>query len=313
MGEKTLKEILLEVSSDSQGKRLDVYLAENLDFLSRSKIKGLIEEGRVLVNDTLVKPSYKVKRGDCIKVFIPEPEKIEIEPKEVPFDILYEDDFIAVINKPAGVVVHPAPGHYEDTLVHGLLFKLKNLSAIGGKIRPGIVHRLDKDTSGIMLIAKTDHSHKKLMEAFKERMIQKTYLAILYKHLSPLQGKIETYIGRHPSNRKKMAVLKEGKLAITLYEVKEYVYKASLIIAKPVTGRTHQLRVHFSYLGHPILGDPIYGGLKPDVPKPPRLMLHAYKIKFTHPETSEEMEFVSSPPKDFLDYLEVLRKKEKNH
>lgn len=304
-----MREIILKVEPADQGKRLDIFIVEKVSSLSRSRVKSLIEDSKVLINERPVKPSYKVKVHDWVKIFIPEPKELEIEPKEIPFEILYEDDFVAVISKPAGLVVHPAPGHSDDTLVHGLLHRLKNLSEIGGKIRPGIVHRLDKDTSGVMLVAKTDRSHKRLVEAFKERKIQKTYLAIVYHHLTPPQGKVETFIGRHPTHRKKMAVLKEGRLAITFYEVKEYLYRASLVVAKPVTGRTHQLRVHFSYLGHPILGDPIYGGLKPDVPKPPRLMLHAYRIKFTHPETLKDMEFLSPLPQDFLEYLEALKKK----
>jgi 23S rRNA pseudouridine1911/1915/1917 synthase len=211
------------------------------------------------VNFKPSKASYKIKRGEKIKVFIPPDKEIEIQPRDIPFEVIYEDEDIAVINKPSGIVVHPAPGHYDDTLVQGLILKLKNLSGIGGKIRPGIVHRLDKDTSGIMLVAKNDFAHKKLVEAFKERLIEKNYIALVYGRLTQKKGKIETFIGRHPIARKKMAVLKEGKLAITFYEVLEIFNKASLVLAKPVTGRTHQIRVHFSYIGHPVLGDSIYG------------------------------------------------------
>ena len=305
---KNKEKHLLKVTDEDAGKRLDVFIKEKLTELSRNRIKNLIEEKFILVNQKDSKPSYKVKIGDEIKVEIPPESELEIKPKEVPFEIIYEDDDIAVINKPAGIVVHPAPGHHNDTLVHGLLLKLKNLSGIGGKIRPGIVHRLDKDTSGIMLVAKNDFSHKKLVEAFKERKISKTYLAIVYKNLENKKGKIESFIGRHPVHRKKMAVLKEGRLAITLYEVKEFLYKATVVFAKPVTGRTHQLRVHFSYIGHPILGDPVYGGLKYDIPKPPRLMLHAYKIFFKHPRTLENMEFIAPIPKEFEKYIELLKK-----
>ncbi|QER41388.1 RluA family pseudouridine synthase [Thermodesulfobacterium sp. TA1] len=290
------------------GKRLDLFLKEKLPDLSRSRLQELIEASLVQVNERVVKPSYKIKLQDLIRIKVPTPQPLELKPKDVPFDIIYEDEHIAVINKPSGVVVHPAPGHQDDTLVHGLLKKLQNLSEIGGKIRPGIVHRLDKDTSGIMLIAKNNHSHRELVEAFKQKQIEKTYIAIVYKHLKPKQGRIETFIGRHPVHRKKMAVLKEGKLAITLYEVKEYLYKASLVLAKPITGRTHQLRVHFSHLGHPILGDPVYGGLKTDVPKPQRLMLHALRIKFLHPKTNLEMEFETPIPEDFKNYLTLLKK-----
>ncbi|WP_028841267.1 RluA family pseudouridine synthase [Thermodesulfobacterium hveragerdense] len=305
MEEKMLE---LRVEEHDGGKRLDVFLKEKISDLSRSRVQELIETSLVLVNGRPVKPSYKIKMQDFIQVKIPDPKPLELNPKDVPFDIIYEDEHIAVINKPAGIVVHPAPGHLDDTLVHGLLKKLKNLSAIGGKIRPGIVHRLDKDTSGLMLVAKNDMSHKLLVEAFKQRLIEKNYLAILYKHLKPQQGKIENFIGRHPTHRKKMAVLKEGRLAITLYEVKKYLNKACLVVAKPVTGRTHQLRVHFSFLGHPILGDPIYGGLKPDAPKPPRLMLHAFRLKIFHPISNIEMEFEAPIPEDFQVYLNLVKK-----
>ncbi|KUK38148.1 RluA family pseudouridine synthase [Thermodesulfobacterium commune] len=305
MEEKVLE---FKVEEHDGGKRLDVFLKEKISDLSRSRVQELIETSLVLVNGRPVKPSYKIKIQDFIQVKIPKSKPLELNPKDVPFDIIYEDEHIAIINKPAGIVVHPAPGHLDDTLVHGLLKRLKNLSAIGGKIRPGIVHRLDKDTSGLMLVAKNDMSHKLLVEAFKQRLIEKNYLAILYKHLKPQQGKIETFIGRHPTHRKKMAVLKEGRLAVTLYEVKEYLNKACLVVAKPVTGRTHQLRVHFSFLGHPILGDPIYGGLKPDVPKPPRLMLHAFRLKFFHPISNIEMEFEAPIPEDFQVYLSLVKK-----
>lgn len=301
------QEYLFEVSSEDTAKRLDIFIKEKLPELSRSRIQALIKENYVLVNSKPSKASYKVKKGEKIKVIILPDKELEIKPKEVPFEILYEDDDIAVINKPSGVVVHPAPGHYDDTLVHGLLLKLKNLSGIGGKIRPGIVHRLDKDTSGIMLVAKNDFAHKRLVEAFKEREIKKTYLALIYGKIPQKEGKIETFIGRHPVSRKRMAVLKEGKLAITFYEVLEVFNKASLILVKPITGRTHQIRVQFSYIGHPILGDLIYGGLKHDLPRPPRLMLHAYKISFKHPRTSQKMEFKASIPEEFQNYIQVLK------
>jgi len=301
------QEYLFEVSPEDEAKRLDIFIKEKLPQLSRSRIQTLIKENYVLVNFKPSKASYKIKRGEKIKVFIPPDREIEIQPRDIPFEIIYEDEDIAVINKPSGIVVHPAPGHYDDTLVHGLILKLKNLSGIGGKIRPGIVHRLDKDTSGIMLVAKNDFAHKRLVEAFKERLIEKNYIALVYGRLTQKKGKIETFIGRHPIARKKMAVLKEGKLAITFYEVLEIFNKASLVLAKPVTGRTHQIRVQFSYIGHPILGDPIYGGLKHDLPKPPRLMLHAYEIVFKHPKTNEEMKFRVPIPEEFQSYIEKLK------
>ncbi len=301
------REYIFKVYPEEENQRLDQFLKKKLVDISRNKIKELVKKNFILVNLKYSKPSYKVKKGDLIQIILPSEEKIEIIPKEVPFEIIYEDEDIAVINKPSGIVVHPGPGHYDNILVQGLLLKLKNLSTIGGKIRPGIVHRLDKETSGIMIVAKNDFSHKKLALDFKERKIEKIYLALVYGKVSFKEGKIETYIGRHPVNRKKMAVLKEGKLAITFYQVLEIFKKVSLVSIKPLTGRTHQIRVHFSHIGHPILGDPIYGGIKHDIPRPTRLMLHSYKISFIHPKTLQKLEFIAPLPKDFKNYLEIIK------
>ncbi len=294
------------VDDGAKGERLDVYVRSKLSELSRERIKTLIEEGYILVDGRSVKPSFKLKGGEHVLVRIPVEKEYSLQPKEVPFEILYEDEDLAVIYKPAGIVVHPAPGHLDDTLVHGLLLKLRSLSGVGGELRPGIVHRLDKDTSGIMLVAKNDFAHKKLTQDFKERRIEKEYLAILYGRLTQKEGTIEFPIARHPVQRKKMAVLTEGRQAITKYKVLRLFKKATLVLAKPVTGRTHQLRVHFSHIGHPILGDPIYGGLKPDAPRAERLMLHAYRISFHHPRTGACLSFTKDPPEDFKQYLKLL-------
>jgi 23S rRNA pseudouridine1911/1915/1917 synthase len=294
------------VEDEAKGERLDVYLRAKLPDLSRERIKTLIEEGYILVEGKSVKPSYKLKGGEQVLVRIPIEREYSLQPKEVPFEILYEDEDLAVLYKPAGIVVHPAPGHLDDTLVHGLLLKLRSLSGVGGELRPGIVHRLDKDTSGVMLVAKNDFAHKKLTQDFKERRVEKEYLAIVYGRLTQKEGTLDFPIGRHPAQRKKMAVLKEGRQALTKYKVLRLFKKATLILAKPVTGRTHQLRVHFSYIGHPILGDPIYGGLKPDVPRPERLMLHACRISFEHPRTGAHLTFTKDPPEDFEGYLKLL-------
>jgi 23S rRNA pseudouridine1911/1915/1917 synthase len=300
------KEHSFVVEDEAKGERLDVYLRAKLFDLSRERIKNLIEEGFILVEGKSVKPSYKLKGGEQVLVRIPVEKEYSLQPKEVPFEILYEDEDLAVIYKPAGIVVHPAPGHLDDTLVHGLLLKLRSLSGVGGELRPGIVHRLDKDTSGVMLVAKNDFAHKKLTQDFKERRVEKEYLAIVYGKLTQKEGTLDFPIGRHPVQRKKMAVLKEGRQAITKYKVLRLFKKATLVLAKPLTGRTHQLRVHFSHIGHPILGDPIYGGLKPDVPRPERLMLHAYRISFEHPRTGAHLTFTKDPPEDFERYLKLL-------
>jgi len=296
-----------QIEKGEEGERLDTFLRNRLADFSRSRIKTLIEEGFIKVNGRQVKASYKVKQGELVEVRVPVEKEPVLEPQDVPFRIIYEDEHLAVIEKPAGVVVHPAPGHKEGTLVHGLLKRLKDLSGIGGKLRPGIVHRLDKETSGIMLVAKNDISHRKLVEAFKNREIHKEYFALVYGVPELKAFKVEASIGRHPVNRKKMAVLPSGREAVTLFEVKESFKKASLVLAKPLTGRTHQIRVHLSYKGHPILGDPVYGGLKHNIPKPPRLMLHAWKISFVHPLKEKWVEFTSPIPEDFENYMEKLK------
>jgi len=300
------KEHTFVVEGEAKGERLDVYLRAKLPELSRERIKTLIEKSFILVEGKSVKPSYKLKGGEQVLVRIPVEKEYSLQPKEVPFEILYEDEDLAVIYKPAGIVVHPAPGHLDDTLVHGLLLKLRSLSGVGGELRPGIVHRLDKDTSGVMLVAKNDFAHKKLTQDFKERKVEKEYLAIVYGRLTQKEGTLDFPIGRHPVQRKKMAVVKEGRQALTKYQVLKLFKKATLVLAKPLTGRTHQLRVHFSHIGHPILGDPIYGGLKPDVPRAERLMLHAYRISFEHPRTGAHLTFAKDPPEDFERYLKLL-------
>jgi 23S rRNA pseudouridine1911/1915/1917 synthase len=222
------------VEGEAKGERLDVYLRAKLPDLSRERIKSLIEEGFILVEGKSVKPSYKLKGGEQVLVRIPVEKEYSLQPKEVPFEILYEDEDLAVIYKPAGIVVHPAPGHLDDTLVHGLLLKLRSLSGVGGELRPGIVHRLDKDTSGVMLVAKNDFAHKKLTQDFKERRVEKEYLAIVYGRLTQKEGTLDFPIGRHPVQRKKMAVVKEGRQALTKYKVLKLFKKASLSFGKAI-------------------------------------------------------------------------------
>ncbi|MCS7200288.1 MAG: RluA family pseudouridine synthase [Caldimicrobium sp.] len=294
------------VDKEEVGLRIDQFLKTKLPMLTRSRIQKLIEEGFVTLKGLPLKGAKKTKEGMEISLVIPPEESITLTPEDIPMEILYEDEDLAVIYKPPGIVVHPAPGHPKGTLVHGLLSKLTNLSGIGGKLRPGIVHRLDKDTSGLMLIAKNDFTHQALVKAFKERAIQKEYIALVFGHLQPTEGKIDKPIGRHPKFRKKMAILSSGKEALTEYKVIKYLKKASLVLAKPITGRTHQIRVHFSSLGHPILGDSLYGGLKPDLPKAPRLMLHAIRLSFYHPREGKSLSFEKEPPQDFLEYLKLL-------
>ncbi len=308
--ERVGEEYLLVPALEDVGKRLDVFLAEKIPGLSRSQAKKLIAEGLVEVDGTLCpKPKYRVKGLEKIKALLPPPQAIELRPEEdVAFEILYEDEDIAVINKPPGVVVHPAAGHYEGTLVHGLLARLKGLSGVGGKLRPGIVHRLDKDTSGILLVAKNDLAHEKLSRMFKERTIKKVYLALVHGRPKALAGKIEKPIARHPVHRKKMAVIKGGREAVTLWRVKESFPQAALLEVEPQTGRTHQIRVHLASIGHPIVGDALYGGAKPHGPKAQRQLLHAYKLSFKQPRTGQVLSFEAPLPPDFEEVLDALRR-----
>lgn len=294
----------LILEADESGKRLDAYLAENTE-LTRTRIQQLIKEENIKVNDKKTKSSYKIETGDTIEVFIPEKKEIDLVPQNISINILYEDNDIAVINKKAGLVIHPSHGHESGTLVNAIMFHIKDLSGINGEIRPGIVHRLDKDTSGLVIIAKNDKAHNRLSEMFKNKEINKTYLAIVKGSLGRDKGSLETQMGRDPKDRKKMSVLKTGgKTAITNYEVLDKNEKFSLVRVNIETGRTHQIRVHMKYLGYPILGDSVYGKESKSVK---RQMLHAYKLEFLHPVTGKEMIIKSEIPKDFSEVLEKIK------
>jgi 23S rRNA pseudouridine1911/1915/1917 synthase len=309
--DKAAKVYTLVVAKEDTGKRLDVFLAEKIPELTRSQAKKLIEAGLVSADETpLLKPRYKLKGWETLEVHIPPPAEIKLEPQEeVPFEILYEDQDLAVINKPPGVVVHPACGHTDRTLVHGLLAKLKNLSGVGGETRPGIVHRLYKDTSGLLVVAKNDRAHLALSEMFQKREVKKTYLALVHGVPKARFGKIDRPIRRHPVYRKKMAVHeREGREAVTYWRLREAFRRAALLEVEPLTGRTHQIRVHLASIGHPILGDELYGGAKPHGPKAGRQMLHAWRLRFKHPRTGEELFFEAPLPKDFEELLHALRR-----
>ncbi|SHF26911.1 23S rRNA pseudouridine1911/1915/1917 synthase [Thermoanaerobacter uzonensis DSM 18761] len=299
--------IVLQGEKEDEGKRIDVFLAAELDY-TRSYIKKLIVDGLVFVNGKTVKPSYKVKENDEVVVNIPEVEKIDVLPENIPLDILYEDDDIIVINKPQGMVVHPAPGNYSGTLVNALLYHCKNLSGINGILRPGIVHRLDKDTSGVMVIAKNDKAHISLSNQIKERSVFKKYVAIVEGVIKDEEGKIEAPIGRHPVDRKKMAVIEDGRYALTLYKVLERFKENTLIEAVIKTGRTHQIRVHMAYIGHPVVGDPIYGFKKQKF-KLEGQALHSRVLGFMHPTKGVYMEFEAPLPEYFKKLIEILRNK----
>ncbi|EGD52416.1 pseudouridine synthase, RluA family [Thermoanaerobacter ethanolicus JW 200] len=297
--------IVLQGEKEDEGKRIDVFLAAELDY-TRSYIKKLIVDGLVFVNGKTVKPSYKVKENDEVVVNIPEAEKIDVLPENIPLDILYEDDDIIVINKPQGMVVHPAPGNYSGTLVNALLYHCKNLSGINGILRPGIVHRLDKDTSGVMVVAKNDKAHISLSNQIKERSVFKKYVAIVEGVIKHEEGKIEALIGRHPVDRKKMAVIEDGRYALTLYKVLERFKENTLIEAVIKTGRTHQIRVHMAYIGHPVVGDPVYGFKKQKF-KLEGQALHSRVLGFMHPTKGVYMEFEAPLPEYFVRLIEILR------
>jgi 23S rRNA pseudouridine1911/1915/1917 synthase len=297
-----------EISADGNHERLDAYLAAKLPDLSRSRIQALIREQHILQNGKPAKPRDSVKSGDSISLALPEAVPDIAAPQDIPLDILFEDEHILVLHKEHGMVVHPAPGNPDGTLVNALLHHCKGrLSGIGGVERPGIVHRLDKDTSGCLVVAKTDIAHQSLTTQFSERStMEKLYLAVTHGIPAKEKDTIFTHIGRHPVNRQKMAVINPpgGKTAITDYKTlaTDPATKTALILCHLHTGRTHQIRVHMHHLGTPILGDPIYGK-KHELPTP-RLLLHAWQLTFNHPVTGKKLHFTAPPPGDFKPWLE---------
>ncbi len=293
-----------------QGHRLDKVLHNNshLADLSRSRIQKLIKDGYVQVNDQKVKLSYKLHEKDHISVTIPSPKELLLQPQELPLGILFEDEHLIVLNKEAGVVVHPAAGNMDGTLVHGLLYHCQDLSGIGGVMRPGIVHRLDKDTSGVLVVAKTDLAHQNLVEQFQKRQVRKVYLAIVAGCPPEPAGVIETLIGRHPVHRKKMAVLERGgRTALTEYELVESFGQAALLRVVIKTGRTHQIRVHMNHIGCPVLGDAVYGGKRAQMAGVARQCLHAAQLTIAHPLTTEILQFDAPMPEDMKSLLASLR------
>lgn len=296
--------------------RLDVYLHERFPNVSRSAIQRLIESGDIKVNGRTVKPTHHPHAGELIEVHWPPPRAAEAHPEPIPLDILYEDESLLVLNKPAGLVVHPAAGHHEHTLVNALLHHCAGrLSGIGGVARPGIVHRLDKDTSGCLVVAKTDAAHMALAGQFARRQVQKIYHAIVCGVVPRERGEIRAAIARHPTHRKRMAVREEGmgRLAHTSFCVLERLEETTLVEITMLTGRTHQIRVHFQFIGHPVLGDPTYGNRQTKRVaeltnyNPPRLMLHASRLSFVHPQTHEPVSFEAPWPEEFRDAIRALR------
>ncbi len=300
-----MKKKVFEIENKDIGKRLDLFLQECFPSFSRSHFSKLIEEELVTVNNKKVKSGWKLRLGELVEVEFKEPEKISTEAEEVPFDIVYEDDDLVVVNKPQGVVVHPCSSTKSGTLVNGLLYRIKNLSGINGVLRPGIVHRLDKETSGLLVVAKNDKAHISLAKQIKDKTCKRNYLAILEGNLKEDSGGIKTYIARDKKDRKKMAVSDSGREAITDYKVLERFKNACFVEFSLKTGRTHQIRVHAKYLGHPIIGDKVYGK---EVKGLEGQLLHAYRLTFIHPTTLKEMTFEAPLPDYFENYLKKLRK-----
>jgi 23S rRNA pseudouridine1911/1915/1917 synthase len=313
------RQFSFQVSKKDQGRRLDQFLSKTNLNLSRSQAKILIEKQHIFLNQKTTKPSVHIKAGDTVSGALPEPSPLSLKAEPIPVTILYEDSSIVVIDKPSGMVVHPAYGNPSGTLVNALLYHCKDLIGINGVLRPGIVHRLDKDTSGVMVVAKNDEAFHLLTKQFKNRTVEKTYLAIVYGRFSQDEGLIDSNIGRHPSERKRMSTrTRKGRTAITLWKKIEEFESSTLLKIFPQTGRTHQIRVHLSSIGHPILGDPLYGRkgrpgaihdpfLKECVKRMNRQALHAQRLEFTHPRTGERVQFVSPIPQDMENVLEWLR------
>ena len=300
----------LAVPVESTAERLDLFLRTHCPQHSRSSIQALIKAGAIRVNGQKTRPAYLVQPGDEIAVELPEPKPLAARPEALPLSIAYEDDDLLVVNKAAGMTVHPAPGATEGTLVNALLHHCRDLSGINGALRPGIIHRLDKETSGLLLVAKRDAVHRTLAASLQAHQIERRYAALAWGVLREENGRIEAPIGRHPKNRKKMAVVEDGRAAATHFSVVEYCPFTTLVECQLETGRTHQIRVHLAHIGHPVFGDPVYGGrdqargVRPEYRRQANWMLslirrqalHAQKLRFAHPTTGDMMEFTAPLP-----------------
>lgn len=301
--------LIFTVSSDSAGDRIDKYISENSSSMSRSAVAAVIEKGGVQVNGKEVSKNYKLRENDKITVVVPEPEELDAKPENIPLDIVYEDNDLLVVNKPKGMVVHPAAGNYTGTLVNALLYHCKDsLSGINGVLRPGIVHRIDKDTSGLLIVAKNDRAHAGLAEQIKAHSFERAYECVAHGNIKEDEFTVNQPIGRNPKDRKKMAVTyKNSKNAVTHFKVLKRYGSFTHLRCTLETGRTHQIRVHLSYVGHPIAGDEVYGPKKP-VKGLSGQCLHAKHIGFVHPITGEWLEFESPLPEYFTQFLNKLEK-----
>ncbi len=302
-----MNKVILNAAGKDAGKRVDLFISENINDRSRSYIQKLLKNEAVIVNDKIIKANYKLKAGDEIQIEIPKDQELLVEAEDIPLDIIYEDEDLLIINKPKDMVVHPAAGHYSGTLVNAIMFHCKdNLSGINGVLRPGIVHRIDKDTTGALVVCKNDKAHRALASQLEVHSISRKYLAIVYGKFKETEFRIETTIGRHPVDRKKMAPnVKNGKNAITDVKVLKELKGYSLIECTLHTGRTHQIRVHLSHIGHPLLGDEVYGPKRCTVKGLTGQCLHAWLIGFIHPSSGKYVEFYAPIP----EYMQELLKK----
>ena len=294
----------LELVVERDEERLDLFLAGSEPGLTRSQVRRLVEEGYILLNGIVPKPGRRLRSGDRVSLTIPPPRPTELAAEAIPLNIVYQDSELLVVDKPAGLTVHPSPGHPSGTLVNALLALCPDLRGVGGEIRPGIVHRLDKDTSGLIIVAKSHLAHLSLTEQIRDRTVHKSYLALATGRVEPHQGTIEAAIGRDPRNRKRMAVVQNGRASRTAYKVIEYLDVASYMEIFPETGRTHQIRVHIASLGHPLYGDGLYGKRSPLLS---RQFLHAHQLGFRQPASGEYLELTSPLPADLRDVLEAIR------
>ena len=302
------EEFVVNLPEELTEIRIDKYLPDCFSEMTRSELKKYFDKELVKVNGKIVKPSYKIVNGDYIEVEEYLDDLSNVAPENIPLDIVYEDDDLLVVNKPSGMVVHPAPGHTSGTLVNALMYHYQTLSTINGEKRAGIVHRIDKDTSGLLVVCKTNFAHRAISEQLKTKECKRTYFAIVTGSISHNLGKIDAPIGRDPDNRQKMAVVANGKPAVTHFKVIDRFRNFTLLELQLETGRTHQIRVHMAYINHPVVGDPLYG-VKKQV-EPFGQYLHAKKIGFIHPRTKEYMEFEVDLPKEFKDKIEELKEME---
>ena len=301
-----MEKLTLQPNKEDAGRRVDAWLAANLEDMTRSAAARLLEEGRVTCDGKPLAKNYKLTGSETLEVALPEPEPVDVTPQDIPLNVVYEDDDVIVVNKPKGLVVHPAPGHPDGTLVNALLYHCgDSLSGIGGELRPGIVHRIDRDTSGLIIAAKNDFAHQRLAAQLQDHTLARIYHCIVVGNLREDAGTVDAPIGRHPVDRKKMAVAANGRPAVTHWRVLERFQGFCYVECRLETGRTHQIRVHMAHIGHPILGDTVYGNKKP-VPGLHGQCLHAVGLRFLHPRTGEAVELHCELPEEFQNQLRKL-------